>query len=58
MAPGLSEIATEYQITSPTIVALTLSIFLVSFAIGVSLNPIIPPSNAHQSPAIIPRSII
>lgn len=35
MAPGLPEIASKFGITSPTIVGLTLSIFLVSFAIGV-----------------------
>lgn len=35
MAPGLPEIATKYGITDPTLVGLTLSIFLVSFAIGV-----------------------
>ena len=35
MAPGLPEVATKYGITDPTIVSLTLSIFLVSFAIGV-----------------------
>ncbi|KIJ30489.1 hypothetical protein M422DRAFT_187149 [Sphaerobolus stellatus SS14] len=34
MAPGLPEIATHYGITSPTVVALTLSIFLLAFAIG------------------------
>jgi hypothetical protein len=35
MAPGLPEVATIYGITNPTVVGLTLSIFLVSFAIGV-----------------------
>ncbi|KAF8225144.1 MFS general substrate transporter [Tricholoma matsutake] len=34
MAPGLPEIATKYGITSQTTVAMTLSIFLLSFAIG------------------------
>ncbi|KAL0569789.1 hypothetical protein V5O48_012181, partial [Marasmius crinis-equi] len=34
MAPGLPEMAQKYSITSPTIVSLTLSIFLLSFAIG------------------------
>ncbi|KAF8966560.1 multidrug resistance protein 4 [Flammula alnicola] len=34
MAPGLPEVADKYNITSATIVALTLSIFLVSFALG------------------------
>lgn len=34
MAPGLPEIALKYHITNPTILALTLSIFLLSFAIG------------------------
>jgi len=34
MAPGLPEIAQHYGITNPTIVALTLSIFLLAFALG------------------------
>ncbi|TFK38130.1 multidrug resistance protein 4 [Crucibulum laeve] len=34
MAPGLPEIALKYNITNPTVTALTLSIFLLSFAIG------------------------
>lgn len=36
MAPGLPEVAQKYGITNSSIVALTLSIFLLSFAIGVS----------------------
>ncbi|KAK7062206.1 hypothetical protein R3P38DRAFT_3303206 [Favolaschia claudopus] len=36
MAPGLPEIAEKYHITSSTIIALTLSIFLVSFGIAVT----------------------
>lgn len=35
MAPGLPEIGQMYHIVSPTIVALTLSAFLISFALGV-----------------------
>ncbi|KAG0706897.1 major facilitator superfamily domain-containing protein [Suillus ampliporus] len=34
MAPGLSDMALKYGITNPTVKALTLSIFLLSFAIG------------------------
>src|SRR5882757_5024812 len=34
MAPGLPDIALKYNITNPTITAMTLSIFLLSFAIG------------------------
>ena len=34
MAPGLPEIAQKYSITNETVVALTLSIFLLTFAIG------------------------
>ncbi|KAF9450283.1 multidrug resistance protein 4 [Macrolepiota fuliginosa MF-IS2] len=34
MAPGLPEVATKYGITNPTVIALTLSVFLISFAIG------------------------
>ncbi|EEB97981.1 hypothetical protein MPER_02595, partial [Moniliophthora perniciosa FA553] len=34
MAPGLPDIANKYAITSQTALALTLSIFLLSFAIG------------------------
>lgn len=36
MAPGLPEVAQKYGITNSSILALTLSIFLLSFAIGVS----------------------
>ena len=36
MAPGIPEVAMKYGITNPTIIALTLSIFLLSFAFGVS----------------------
>lgn len=35
MAPGLPDVALTYHITSPTVVALTLSAFLISFALGV-----------------------
>lgn len=34
MAPGLPEIAEHFNITSETITAMTLSIFLLTFAIG------------------------
>ncbi|KAG2146715.1 major facilitator superfamily domain-containing protein [Suillus clintonianus] len=34
MAPGLPDVAIKFGITDPTVTALTLSIFLVSFAIG------------------------
>ena len=34
MAPGLPDIALKYAITNSTILALTLSIFLLSFALG------------------------
>lgn len=34
MAPGLPDVAIKFGITDPTIIALTLSIFLLSFAIG------------------------
>nr|GAT59330.1 predicted protein [Mycena chlorophos] len=34
MAPGLPEIASKYGITNETIIAMTLSVFLISFAIG------------------------
>ncbi|KAG2348787.1 MFS general substrate transporter [Suillus weaverae] len=34
MAPGLLDVAIKFGITDPTVVALTLSIFLLSFAIG------------------------
>jgi MFS family permease len=34
MAPGLPDLAIKYGITDPTVTALTLSIFLLSFAIG------------------------
>lgn len=34
MAPSLPDLAVKYGITNPTVTALTLSIFLLSFAIG------------------------
>ena len=34
MAPGLPDIAEHFHIQSETIVAMTLSIFLITFAIG------------------------
>ncbi|KXN82226.1 hypothetical protein AN958_02917 [Leucoagaricus sp. SymC.cos] len=34
MAPGLPEVAEKYGISNPTVIALTLSIFLASFSIG------------------------
>ncbi|KAJ7129185.1 major facilitator superfamily domain-containing protein [Mycena epipterygia] len=34
MAPGLPDVAIKYGITNETIIAMTLSIFLISFAIG------------------------
>ncbi|PPR01247.1 hypothetical protein CVT24_006011 [Panaeolus cyanescens] len=34
MAPGLPEVAETYHLTNPTIIALTLSVFLISFALG------------------------
>ena len=36
MAPGIPEVAMKYGITNSTIIALTLSIFLLSFAFGVN----------------------
>lgn len=36
MAPGIPQIAVKFGITNPTVIALTLSIFLLSFAFGVS----------------------
>ncbi len=38
MAPGLPEMAEKYHILNPTVLAMTLSIFLISFAIGVGLR--------------------
>lgn len=35
MAPGLPDVALKYNITSETIIALTLVIFLLSFALAV-----------------------
>ena len=37
MAPGLPEVATKYGIAISSVLALTLSIYLVSFAIGVGV---------------------
>jgi hypothetical protein len=38
MAPGLPEMAVTYHILNPTVLAMTLSIFLISFSIGVGLG--------------------
>lgn len=43
MAPGLREVAVKYSITNSTTLAMTLSIFLLSFAIGVSAT--LPPAS-------------
>ena len=37
MAPGLPNVAQQYNIQNETVLALTLSVFLISFAIGVRL---------------------
>lgn len=58
MAPGLPEVAQKYDITNASILALTLSIFLLSFAIGVgqdvsyySFTQRAPsPSSSHRYP--------
>jgi hypothetical protein len=34
MAPGLPDVAVKFDITNPTVIALTLSIFLLTFSIG------------------------
>lgn len=34
MAPGLPDIGEHYKITNPTVVALTLSIYLLAWAVG------------------------
>jgi hypothetical protein len=36
MAPGIPEVARKYDITNQTLMAMTLSIFLVTFGFGVS----------------------
>ena len=41
MAPGLPDVALTYHITSPTVVALTLTAFLISFAVGVRFTNLI-----------------
>jgi len=38
MAPGLLEVAEKYGITNSTVVALTLSSFLLTFGTGVRLT--------------------
>ena len=43
MAPGLPDVALTYHITSPTVVALTLTAFLISFALGVRSTNLITP---------------
>ena len=45
MAPGLPEIAQKYNITSSTTVAMTQSIFLLAYALGVS--------PAHRSEGLV-----
>lgn len=41
MAPGLPDVAQKYGITDPTIVALTLVVFLISFALAVSIPSLV-----------------
>ena len=57
MAPGLPDVALTYHITSPTVVALTLSAFLISFALGVRSIHLIIPINCflklHSQPLIM-----
>ena len=48
MAPGIPEIAIKYGITNSTIIALTLSIFVFSFAFAVSSRL---PFDLHDSNA-------
>ena len=48
MAPGIPEIAINYGIRNQTVIAMTLSIFLLSFGIGVGfLTFLFYPSNAN-----------
>ena len=47
MGPGLPEIATKYGITNATVVALTLSIFLLAYALGVSTIQIFILANTY-----------
>ena len=42
IAPGLPEIATKYDIQSSSVVALTLSILMLSFSIGVGVISFYP----------------
>lgn len=48
MAPSLQQVADKYAITNGTVLALTLSIFLVSFALGVSAVRILISPRLHS----------
>jgi hypothetical protein len=43
MAPALPAVAVQYQITDPTVVAMTLSIFLLSYGIVVRTFHLLQP---------------
>jgi hypothetical protein len=57
MAPGLREVALMYSITDTTTLAMTLSIYLLSFAIGVSpiliLRGFVTPDIGFHKPLIL-----
>ena len=58
MAPGLPEVATMYGISDPTVVALTLSVFLISFGIGVSVMITLSSSSPFESTDPLNNSLL
>ena len=62
MAPGMQEIALKYGITNSTVLALTLSIFLLALAIGVSKMTVacvqILTNSSHSSSVLFRRSMV
>ena len=54
MAPALPDVAVKYHVTNPTVLALTLSVFLISFAAGVrTCLPHFP--STYPFPALVYR---
>ena len=62
MAPGMQEIALKYGITNSTVLALTLSIFLLALATGVSraiiLRALSLRKSSHSSSVLFRRSMV
>ncbi len=49
MAPGLLQVAEQYHVTNPTTLAMTLSIFLLAYALG---PLVLAPLSVGRSPQL------